>query len=64
MQHQGATNTARKLSYRVLNRRDKTNDLIVVMSKKGKRKRGCQMKTTIDSSPVVKARNKLINYQS
>ena len=46
-------NTAQKLDYRVLNRSDQIKDLIVIISRKEKRKRGDQIKTTIDHSVVV-----------
>ena len=45
-------NTTRKLSYRVLNRSDQTNNLIVIMSKENGNV-AVKIKTTIDRSPVV-----------
>ena len=52
VQYEGAANTAGKLSYRVLNRSDQTNDLIVIMSKENGNV-AFKIKTTIDRSPVV-----------
>ena len=56
VRHQSAANNCPKLSYRVLKRRDQINYLIVIMTK-GKRKRGGQVKTTIDRSAVVTINN-------
>ena len=43
----------------MLNRSDQINDLIVIMSKRGKQKRDDQIKTTTDCSAVVTQR---LNY--
>ena len=42
-----------ELSYRVLNRRDQINEFIVIMSKKGKRNRGGQVKIVLMVSLVL-----------
>ena len=52
VRYEGAENTTGKLSYRVLNRSDQTNDLIVIMSKENGNV-AVKIKTTIDRSPVV-----------
>ena len=52
VRYEGAANTTGKLSYRVLNRSDQTNDLIVIKSKENGNV-AVKIKTRIDRSPVV-----------